>query len=683
MTSPLHLLAGLGRRLLGRGPANSALSVPDSMPERRGGPWAQAWSRLIRKKVALGALIVVVILYGVGAFAPLTAPRDYRETPSTNLEDLPGFQGLVMSPNWSDDSTLYNYTPIGVFRSENAGGSWTQMVSGLGAVNVDVLVPVPSAGPEETVYAGTPQGIFVSRDGASSWSSANVGLPDNLGINHLAVSPAFDLDNTLIAALSGGLFRSADGGATWTSVNNGFQGDSPAASHVVFSPDFASDSTVFATVTERKTGSFTTVEEVYRSSDGGVNWTQVYEGRAGTTRYTQMAISPAFARDGILYVSSSQGLLLSGDRGRTWEVIDETLGSHQVLALLISPDFGSDNTIYANTSSLGIYRSVDRGRSWDIVTTGLTITKAEGLAISPDFANDATLFTGTVDGGLFISTSGGDLWTELASTDLIEGPSIFNWPPSFEHPLGTDRIGRDMLSRVIYGVRTTVIITLASVLTGSLLIGVFMGAAAGYFGRRVDTLIMRTGDIFLAFPGILLIILIAATVKPRVVEWTRGFEDWSGIDGIVRSGAVDYFVVFASLTLFSWVGMARLVRGQVLGLKESQYVEAARAMGASNLRIVFRHLLPNAISPVIVSVSMGMGAVAGSEVVLSWFGIGIQPPNPSLGRMILENFGISNLSILRDDPHLLLVPAVTIAVLIYAWNLLGDGLNDVLNPRTR
>ena len=351
--------------------------------------------------------------------------------------------------------------------------------------------------------------------------------------------------------------------------------------------------------------------------------------------------------------------------------------------MLVSPDYESDRTIFANTGSLGIFRSVDEGRSWVTATSGLSITKAEGLAISPDYGDDGTLFAGTVDGGLFITTNGGDTWSELASTDLIEGPSIFQWPPSLEHPLGTDRIGRDLLSRVIYGIRTTVIITLASVLTGSLLIGVFMGAAAGYFGRRVDTVIMRTGDIFLAFPGILLIILIAATIKPRVVEWVRAFEDWSGIDGIVRSGGVDYFVVFASLTLFSWVGMARLVRGQLLWLKESQYVEAARAMGASNMRIIFRHLLPNALSPVIVSVSVGMGAVAGSEVVLSWFGIGIQPPNPSLGRMILENFGISNLSILRDDPHLLLVPAATIAILIYAWNLLGDGLNDVLNPRTR
>ncbi len=683
MTNPLHLLPGLRRRFR-RG--QDSETVPDSPAPpapRRGGPWTQAWNRLLHKKVALGALILIIILYGVGIFAPWAAPRDYRETPSTDLEELPGFQGLVMSSSWAENSTIYNYTPVGVFRSENAGGSWVQTSAGLGAVNVDVLVPVPNTAPGEVIYAGTPQGVFVSRDGASSWTSANVGLPENRAINHLAVSPSFEVDGTVIAALPGGLFRSGDRGAGWTNVNNGFQGDSPAASHVVFSPAFATDSTVFATVTERKTGSFRTVEEVYRSTDGGINWMQVYEGRSGTSRESTMAISPDFNRDGTLFASTSQGLLRSRDRGTTWSVIDESLGSHQVLALLISPDFESDSTIFANTGSLGIFRSVDGGASWGAVVTGLSITKAEGLAISPDFGSDATLFAGTLDGGLFLSTNGGDLWTELASTDLIEGPSIFNWPPSLEHPLGTDRIGRDLLSRVIYGIRTTVIITLASVLTGSLLIGVFMGAAAGYFGRRVDTVIMRTGDIFLAFPGILLIILIAATVKPRVVEWTRGFEDWSGIDGIVRSGAVDYFVVFASLTLFSWVGMARLVRGQVLWLKESQYVEAARAMGASNLRIVFRHLLPNAISPVIVSVSVGMGAVAGSEVVLSWFGIGIQPPNPSLGRMILENFGVSNLSILRDDPHLLLVPAATIAVLIYAWNLLGDGLNDVLNPRTR
>ena len=398
--------------------------------QMRGGPWAQAWARLRRKKVAFGALILIVILYVGGALAPWTAPRDYRETPSTNLEDLPGFQGLVISPRWTEDSTLYNYTPIGVFRSENAGGSWEQVNTGLGAVNVDVLAPVSIDGESNVVFAGTPQGIFVSRDGASTWEEASEGLPENRGVKHLAASPSFRSDGVAIAALSSGLYRSWDRGSRWSNVNNGFQSDTPAASHVVFSPDFPSDNTVFATVTERKRGEFRTVEEVYRSMDGGISWAPVYEARAGVSREATMAISPAFVRDDTLYVTSSEGLLRSRDRGSTWELMDARLNSQQVLALLISPDYESDRTIFANTGSLGIFRSVDEGASWVTATSGLSITKAEGLAISPDYGNDGTLFAGTVDGGLFVTTNGGDTWNELASTDLIEGPSIFRWPPS-------------------------------------------------------------------------------------------------------------------------------------------------------------------------------------------------------------------------------------------------------------
>ncbi len=252
--------------------------------------------------------------------------------------------------------------------------------------------------------------------------------------------------------------------------------------------------------------------------------------------------------------------------------------------------------------------------------------------------------------------------------------------PSLAHPFGTDRLGRDYYSRVIWGIRTTVIVTIASILTGSLLLGLFLGGISGYFGGKIDAAVMRVGEIFLAFPGLLLTILIAATVKPRVVEMVRDFEDFSGIKGIVSSGFVDYLVIFGALAAFSWVGMARLIRGQILYLKESQFVDAARAIGASPWRIIFRHLLPNAISPVIVSVSMGMGSIAGSEVVLSWLGIGVQPPNPSLGALIWEN---GNISVLRTDPHLLLFPVLAVAIIIFTWNLLGDALNDVLNPRTR
>ena len=252
--------------------------------------------------------------------------------------------------------------------------------------------------------------------------------------------------------------------------------------------------------------------------------------------------------------------------------------------------------------------------------------------------------------------------------------------PTLSHPFGTDRLGRDQLTRVVYGLRTTVIITLASIVTGSLFLGVGMGLISGYFGKAVDSVIMRVGEVFLAFPDILLVILIAATVGPRVKGWVRGFEDWSGIEGIVRLGIVDYLVVFGALAAFSWVGMARLVRGQVLYVKQSQYVDAARALGPSTQRILLSHVLPNVISPVLVVVSMGMGSAAGAEIILSWLGIGIQPPTPSLGRMIFEN---GSIGVLRTDPHLLLFPVGTITVLIFAFNLLGDALNDAFNPRTR
>ena len=258
--------------------------------------------------------------------------------------------------------------------------------------------------------------------------------------------------------------------------------------------------------------------------------------------------------------------------------------------------------------------------------------------------------------------------------------SIAKQGPSWSHPLGTDRLGRDMLTRIIYGLRTTVIITLASLVTGSLLLGVGLGLISGYFGKLVDLVIMRVGEVCLAFPGILLVILIAATVRPRVVEWVRSFEDVTGIDGIVRLGIADYLVVFGAMLPFGWVAMARLVRGQVLYIKENQYVEAARALGAPSRRILLVHILPNIIGPVIVVVSMGMGAAIGAEIVLSWLGIGIQPPTPSLGVMI---WNASNAGFLRSDPHLLLFPVGAVTILIFAFNLLGDALNDSFNPRAR
>ena len=252
--------------------------------------------------------------------------------------------------------------------------------------------------------------------------------------------------------------------------------------------------------------------------------------------------------------------------------------------------------------------------------------------------------------------------------------------PTMEHIAGTDLKGRDVFSRVLWGIQNTVIITLVTILTGGLLIGVSLGLISGYYGGRVDSIIMRIGELFASFPDILLVILLAATLRPRILNVVRWIEDNTLLDGLVKSGVADYLVISLALVSFSWVGMARLVRGQVLSLKSSQYVESAQATGASTLRILFIHLLPNAIGPIVVMVSMGMGTLIGTEIILSWLGLGIQPPRPSLGTMLLE---AGSISALRVVPWMLIAPGIVAWSLVLCWNLFGDAMSDVLNPSTR
>jgi len=248
-------------------------------------------------------------------------------------------------------------------------------------------------------------------------------------------------------------------------------------------------------------------------------------------------------------------------------------------------------------------------------------------------------------------------------------------PPSWEHWLGTDELGRDLLSRIIWGARAAVILVVV-VTSIRVTIGVILGALAAYLGGWVDTLIMRTTDFLFAFPSTLFVLFIAATIEPSIVNWVKDVEGLVGMEGLARSGMVDYLVVIISLALIGWPGMARLVRGQVLSLKEREFVEAARAIGASSWHIITRHLLPNALSPVIVAVSIGMGGVILSEAVLSFLGIGLRPPNPSWGAMIYDNYAFW-----RTRPHLVIVPGLVLATVVFAFNFLGDGLNDALNPQ--
>ncbi len=254
-------------------------------------------------------------------------------------------------------------------------------------------------------------------------------------------------------------------------------------------------------------------------------------------------------------------------------------------------------------------------------------------------------------------------------------------PPSLAHPFGTDRQGgRDMLSRVMWGVQNTVIITVIAVVTGGLVLGVTLGLVSGYFGGRVDAVISRVGEFSAAFPEVLLMIVIAATVKPRLLVWVRWLEDNTFMDNLVRVGVQDYVAISVALVAFSWFGMARIVRGQVLVLKATQYVEAARALGSSTPRVLFNHLLPNSISIVVVVVSSSMGALVFAEIVLGFLGLGIQPPRPSLGQMLLQ---AGNIETLQNEWWMLVFPSVVVWLIILSWTLLGDALVDVLNPRTR
>jgi ABC-type dipeptide/oligopeptide/nickel transport system permease subunit len=243
-------------------------------------------------------------------------------------------------------------------------------------------------------------------------------------------------------------------------------------------------------------------------------------------------------------------------------------------------------------------------------------------------------------------------------------------PPSWAYLLGTDEVGRDLLSRIIWGTRSAAFVSITVTLV-NLALGVPLGTLAGYFHGWVDTLIMRLADILFAFPGLLFVFFIAATIKPSIVAWVKA----GGLTALAKSGYVDYLVVVVALGLVGWPGLARLVRGQILSLKEQEFIVGARAIGASTWRIMLRHLLPNALPPLIVAISMSIGGIILSESTLSLLGIGLQPPNPSWGAMIYSNYRYW-----RTRPHLVIVPGLVLAAVVFAFNFLGDGLNEALNP---
>jgi peptide/nickel transport system permease protein len=245
--------------------------------------------------------------------------------------------------------------------------------------------------------------------------------------------------------------------------------------------------------------------------------------------------------------------------------------------------------------------------------------------------------------------------------------------PSLQHLLGTDELGRDVFSRIVWAARSAAFVSVTVTVFG-LMLGIFFGVLSGYLGGWVDTLIMRLSDVLFAFPGLLFVFFIAATIKPGLEAWVRSI----GLRELARSGYLDYLVVIIALGLVGWPGLARLIRGQLLSLKKRDYVLAAQAIGVPTWRIMLRHLLPNAMPPVIVAVSGGVGGIILSEATLSFLGIGLQPPNPSWGAMLYEYYGYWRQPGLWP---LLFIPAAVLVAIVLAFNFLGDGLNEALNPQ--
>ncbi len=241
--------------------------------------------------------------------------------------------------------------------------------------------------------------------------------------------------------------------------------------------------------------------------------------------------------------------------------------------------------------------------------------------------------------------------------------------------LGADYNGRDLLSRIIYGARISLSVALVGPFV-SLLIGVPFGTISGYFGGRVDNIMMRVVDVMYAFPTLLLIILLMAFFRSTTSAPEPGTLRYvlTSIDNAMGG----MFFIFVGIGITAWMSMARLTRGQILSIKEKEFIEAARALGVQDIGIMFKHILPNIVGPIVVAQTLDIPTYIAYEAFLSFIGLGVNRPTPSWGALIADGAGG-----IRTYPNQVIFPALALAIIMFAFNFLGDGLRDALDPRLR
>lgn len=267
----------------------------------------------------------------------------------------------------------------------------------------------------------------------------------------------------------------------------------------------------------------------------------------------------------------------------------------------------------------------------------------------------------------------GPMFMDVTYSTQIRGSE--NLPPSLEYPFGTDKLGRDMMVRTMYGTRVSLVVGIfASLIV--LFIGTIYGSIAGYLGGRVDNIMMRILDMIYSIPDVLVVILLSITIDRPIKDWINS----SGLGfaksiGALGPGLISIFIAFGMLY---WVSMARIIRGQILMLKQQEYVTAVRALGGSGKRIITKHLYPNCIGQIIVMTALQIPSAIFLESFLSFLGLGVQPPMTSLGALAADA-----LSGIYTYTYRLIIPATLLSLIILALNLFGDGLRDALDPRLK